>query len=286
MPGPSNTCCYVVSCPSTKEAVLIDTCVNFDAATGKISYTHADSVVEYVRQQGFKVDLILETHVHADHLSAAQYVKSKVGASRVGIGANVSTVQETFTKLYNLGEGDCPKDGSNFELLLREGDSFKVGTLQINVLHTPGHTPACCTYVVGDAVFVGDTFFMPDVGTARCDFPGGSCEDLWTSLNKILALPDQTRMFVCHDYPKGRDFAWETSVGEQKEKNIFMKTGVTRDGFIAARKAKDEILSAPGLLHHSLQVNIRAGHLPPEEDNGTAYLKLPLSVLSVRSGHD
>jgi glyoxylase-like metal-dependent hydrolase (beta-lactamase superfamily II) len=232
-----------------------------------------------VLREGLEVEWILETHVHADHLSAAPYLQEKLGG-KIGIGENIRVVQDTFGKVFNEGT-EFRRDGSQFDRLFREGDSFHIGQLRGDVLHTPGHTPACLTYVIGDAAFVGDTLFMPDFGTARCDFPGGSAEAMFDSVQKILALPDETRIFVGHDYKApGRDvYAWETTVGEQKAKNVHVGGGRTREEFVKMRTERDATLAMPKLIIPSLQVNMRAGHMPPAEDDGTVFLKVPVNRL-------
>ena len=239
----------------------------------------ADALIDHVRRNGLRVEWILETHVHADHLSAAPYLQQELGG-RIGIGAEITTVQETFGKVFNAGT-EFERDGSQFDQLFIEQDRFQIGELSGFVLHTPGHTPACMTYVIGDAAFVGDTLFMPDFGTARCDFPGGSARQLWQSIQKILGLPDETRIFTCHDYKApGRDeFAWESTVGEQKARNKHVGFGHTEDEFVQMREERDAQLAMPRLLIPSIQVNMRAGKMPPAEENGTTYLKVPVDRL-------
>jgi glyoxylase-like metal-dependent hydrolase (beta-lactamase superfamily II) len=236
-------------------------------------------VIDFVTREGLKVDWILETHVHADHLSAAPYLQERLGG-QIGIGEKITVVQETFGKVFNEGTR-FQRDGSQFDRLFVQGDSFMIGQMRGDVLHTPGHTPACLTYVIGDAAFVGDTLFMPDFGTARCDFPGGSAETLWESVQKILSLPDDTRIFVGHDYKaEGRDhYAWETTVGAQKQLNKHVGMGKSREDFIRMRTARDAQLAMPRLIVPSLQVNMRAGHMPEPEDNGVSYLKVPVNGL-------
>jgi glyoxylase-like metal-dependent hydrolase (beta-lactamase superfamily II) len=267
----------VVSDPATGQAAVIDPVLDFDPASGRTSTASADAVVEYVNEQGFDVSWILETHVHADHLSGAPYIRGKLGGS-VAIGSNVSAVQSTFRDVFNLK--DLATDGSQFDHLFADGEIFNIGAIDARVLATPGHTPACVTYVIGDAAFVGDTLFMPDFGTARTDFPGGSAAQLFDSIQKILALPDDTRLFMCHDYKApGRDqFAWETSVGEQRAGNIHINVAVTKDDFIKMREERDARLGMPRLILPSLQVNLRAGNLPEPEDNAVRYLKTPIDT--------
>lgn len=265
---------YVVSDPKSSRAVIIDPVLDYDPASGEISTASADGLLHYVAAQNLVVDYILETHVHADHLTASHYLQPKLGA-KVAIGANIGKVQQTFAPRFNAGE-NFATDGSQFDLLLAEGDTFNVGALEFSVLHTPGHTPACVTYLVADAAFVGDTMFMPDYGTARTDFPGGSAETLYDSLQKILALPEQTRLFMCHDYlPEGRDeYQNETTVAA--ERNNVHLLGKTKAEFVAERQQRDAKLAAPRLLLPSIQVNMRAGMLPGPENNGVSYLKIPL----------
>lgn len=274
----TNTVTYVVRDPNSSKCAIIDSVLDFDYASGRTDTRSADQVIAYVRDNGLEVEWLLETHVHADHLSAAPYIQERVGG-KIGIGERITVVQDTFGKIFNAGT-EFQRDGSQFDRLFREGDSFHIGQLRGDVLHTPGHTPACLTYVIGDAAFVGDTIFQPDYGTARCDFPGGSAETLWDSMQKILSLPDETRIFTCHDYKApGRDtYAWESTVGEQKRKNVHV-AGRTKEEFVAMRKARDAQLGMPKLIIPSLQVNMRAGQMPPAEDNGTVYLKVPVNRL-------
>jgi glyoxylase-like metal-dependent hydrolase (beta-lactamase superfamily II) len=271
------TVTYVVSDPATSRAAIVDPVHDFDAASGRISTDSADAVVDYVRSSKLDVEWILETHVHADHLSGAPYLQEQLGG-KVAIGAQVGTVQETFKRIFNLD--DLATDGSQFDRLFVDGDTFNVGNIEARVIATPGHTPACITYVIGDTAYVGDTLFMPDFGTARTDFPGGSAAQLYDSIQRILSLPDETRLFMCHDYKApGRDeFAWETSVAEQRANNIHISDGVSKTAFIEMREGRDSELGMPKLILPSLQVNLRAGQLPPPEDNGTRYLKIPLDV--------
>ena len=272
------TITYVVSDPATKRAAIIDSVLDFDPASGRTSTASADAVIAFVRQEGLEVDWILETHVHADHLTGAPYLRDELGG-KTGIGADVATVQETFKVVFNLK--DLATDGSQFDHLFVDGETFRVGELEGRVIATPGHTPACITYVIGDAGFVGDTLFMPDFGSARTDFPGGSAPDLYDSIQKILALPDETRLFMCHDYKApGRDeFAWITSVAEQRAANIHINDKVTRDEFVHMREERDAQLGMPKLILPSLQVNLRAGFLPEPEDNEIRYLKIPLDAV-------
>ncbi len=273
------TVSYLAQEPEGVACAIIDSVLDFDHASGRTSTRSADQIVEYVRANNLRVEWILESHVHADHLSAAPYLQQELGG-KIGIGDQIVTIQETFGKIFNEGT-EFQRDGSQFDALFREGDSFHVGQMRGDVLHTPGHTPACLTYVIGDAAFVGDTLFMPDFGTARCDFPGGSSETLYDSIQKILSLPDETRVFVGHDYKApGRDeYAWETTVGEQKALNIHIGQGRSIEEFVEMRDARDATLPMPRLILPSLQVNMRAGQMPPADEKGDVFLKLPLNKL-------
>ena len=273
----SNTISYIVKDPTSKSCALIDSVLDFDMASGRTSFEQADKMIAYVEENQLEVEWILETHVHADHLSAAPYLKQKFGA-KIGIGANITTVQEVFGKAFNAGT-EFAMDGSQFDKLFEDGETFEIGALKARTLNTPGHTPACMTYVIGDAAFVGDTLFMPDFGTARTDFPGGSAEELYKSIWKILQLPSKTRLFMCHDYKApGRDeFKWETTVQEQREANVHVKEGTSMEEFVAFRTERDANLSMPKLILPSVQVNMRAGQMPPAEEDGTSYLKIPIN---------
>lgn len=270
------TVSYVVADPSTKKAAIVDSVLDFDPASGRTGRASADAIIKFVRNSGLGIEWILETHVHADHLSAAPYLKAELGGA-VAIGSNITAVQETFGGIFNAGPA-FKRDGSQFDALLRDGDSFHVGSIAARAIHTPGHTPACMTYLIGDAAFVGDTLFMPDYGTARADFPGGDARQLYRSIQKLFALPAQTRLFLCHDYKApGRDtYKWETTIDEQRRNNIHVRDGIGEDDFVAMRTARDQTLSMPRLILPSVQVNMRAGELPAAEDNGVRYLKLPL----------
>ena len=272
------TITYVVSDADTKRAAVIDPVLEFDPASGRTSTSSADEVIAYVKDNELAVDWILETHVHADHLSGAPHIKEKLGGT-TAIGAGVTAVQETFKGVFNLK--DLHTDGSQFDHLFTDGETFNVGSIDAQVIATPGHTPACMTFVIGDSAYVGDTLFMPDFGSARTDFPGGSATQLYDSIQKILALPDETRLFMCHDYKApGRDvYAWETSVAEQRAANIHINDKVSRDEFITMREGRDAQLGMPKLILPSLQVNLRAGQLPEPEDNDIRYLKLPLNAV-------
>lgn len=274
---PTNTLSYVVQDPAGKACAIVDSVLNLDYPSGTISYEGADAIIDFVRENGLNVEWILETHVHADHLSAAPYLKERVGG-QIAIGAAITTVQTVFGKVFNVGEG-FRRDGSQFDVLLEEGSAITIGTLQGYAMHTPGHTPACMTYVLGDAAFVGDTLFMPDFGTARCDFPGGDASTLFQSIQRILELPARTRIFVCHDYmPDGRDLAFETSVADERAENIHVRDGIDEAAFVEMREARDKTLGMPNLILPSLQVNMRAGHVPPPESGDRLFLKLPLNA--------
>jgi len=275
----TNTVSYVVRAPNGRSAAIIDSVLDFDYSSGRTDTTSADAIIDYVTTEGLTVEWVLETHVHADHLSAAPYLQEKLGG-KIGIGEKITVVQDTFGKVFNEGT-EFERDGSQFDQLFKEGDSFHIGQLRGDVLHTPGHTPACLTYVIGDAAFVGDTLFMPDFGTARCDFPGGSAETMFSSVQKILALPEETRIFVGHDYkaPGREEYAWESTVGEQKSRNVHVGTGKTKDDFVRMRTERDATLGMPKLIIPSLQVNMRAGQMPPEDDKGDVFLKVPVNKL-------
>jgi len=276
---PTNTASYVLKDPASNAAAIIDSVLDYDAAAGRTSTKAADEVIAFVKERGFDVQWLLETHVHADHLSAAPYLKEKLGG-KIAIGANITIVQDVFGKVFNAGT-EFERDGSQFDALFKDGDRIRVGEMMGYAMHTPGHTPACMTYVFGDAAFIGDTLFMPDYGTARADFPGGSARDLYRSIRKVLALPPETRLFLCHDYKApGRDaYAWETTVAEQRKSNIHVRDGVTEDEYVAMREARDKTLGMPKLIIPSIQGNMRAGGLPKPEDNGVRYLKVPLNKL-------
>ncbi|TNE42689.1 MAG: MBL fold metallo-hydrolase [Alphaproteobacteria bacterium] len=276
---PTNTYSYVVADPGTGKCALVDTVLEYAANSGRTNHTGADRIIAYIKDEGLEVEWILETHVHADHLSAAPYLQTEVGG-KIAVGEKISVVQETFGTLFNVG-ADFKRDGSQFDVLFQDGDSFSIGDLSAKVLHTPGHTPACLTYVIGDAGFVGDTLFMPDYGTARCDFPGGNAETLYDSIQKIFELPDTTRLFMCHDYgAEGREgFAFETTVGEEKAHNIHVHQGVSKEAFAEMRNLRDAQLDLPKIILPSVQVNMRAGHFPPAEDNGIRYLKIPIDTV-------
>lgn len=275
----TNTVSYVVHDPESLRGAVIDSVLDYDPASGRTSFSSADAIIAYVGEKELAIDWLLETHAHADHLSAAPYLQQKLGG-KIAIGASITLVQNVFGKLFNAGT-EFQRDGSDFDALFHDGDQFKIGHLDVTVLHVPGHTPADIAYVIGDAVFVGDTMFMPDYGTARCDFPGGDARTLFRSLRRILELPGDTRLFMCHDYlPEGRDhFVWETTVAEQRANNVHAHDGITEDAFVAMREARDAALDMPRLILPSVQVNMRAGHLPEPEENGVRYLKIPLNAL-------
>lgn len=271
------TVTYIVADKETNICAIIDSVLDYDQASGRTSTKSADEVIRYINENGYTCEWILETHVHADHLSAAPYLKSKI-SGKSAIGENVKTVQSTFGPVFNAESGFA-KDGSQFDHLFKDGDTFEVGNLEGKILHTPGHTPACVSYVIDGSCFVGDTMFMPDFGTARCDFPGGDASQLYDSMQRILSLPDDTILYMCHDYgPGGRDYAWITSVKEQKENNIHL-AGKTREEYIDARTKRDAELSMPQLILPSVQVNMRAGDMPPADDNGMTYIKIPIDAL-------
>lgn len=272
----TSTVTYIVWDPATRAAAVIDTVLDYDPAAGRTGTRSADAVIARVRALGLRVEWLLETHVHADHLSAMPYVHRALGGRRA-IGAALPVVQRVFREIFNA-ERDFAADGSQFDCLLADGERFSLGTIPARAMHTPGHTPACMTYVIGDAAFVGDTLFMPDYGTARCDFPGGDAHALYRSIRRIMELPPETRVFTCHDYrPGGREPAWESTVAEQRANNVHMHEGVGEEGFVAMRTARDRTLSLPTLIIPSVQVNMRAGAFPPPESNGVSYLKVPLN---------
>ena len=275
----TNTISYVVRDPNGSACAIIDSVLDFDFASGRTDTQSADKLINFVTENKLDVQWLLESHVHADHLSAAPYIQMKVGG-KIGIGSRITDVQETFGKIFNEGT-EFQRDGSQFDKLFVEGDTFHIGQLRGDVLHTPGHTPACLTYVIENAAFVGDTLFMPDFGTARCDFPGGSSERLFSSIQKILELHDDTRIFVGHDYKApGRDkYAWETTVGEQKKKNIHIKSGKSKDDFIKLRDERDAKLAMPKLIVPSLQVNMRAGNMPEPDEQGDVFIKVPINKM-------
>lgn len=270
---------YVVSDPQSRRCAIIDPVLDYEPASGRTSHANADRLIAYVREQGLTLDWLLETHVHADHLSAAAYLKQALGG-RLAIGAQITQIQATFGKLFNAGK-QFATDGRQFDQLFADGARFSLGNIPARALHTPGHTPACLTYVIGDAAFVGDTLFMPDYGTARCDFPGGDARTLYRSIHKIFALADSTRLFMCHDYqtPERTEHLYQSTVAEQRAHNLHIHAGIDEDSFVAMRNARDANLSMPVLILPAVQVNMRGGELPPAEDNGVRYLKIPLDQL-------
>lgn len=275
----SNTISYVVTDPNSRACIVIDPVLDYRANAGRTSTESAKDIVDYIEERKLEVCWILETHAHADHLSAAPYIKEKLGG-KIAIGAHIPDVQKIFSKVFNVEE-DFDTNGHQFDYLIEDGDRLEIGAMTLKAMHTPGHTPACMTYLIEDAAFVGDTLFMPDYGTARCDFPGGDARSLYRSIQKIYALPDNTRIFLCHDYlPEGREsYCWETTVEEEKKHNIHVHVGVSEDDFVAMREARDITLDVPRLILPSVQVNMRAGYLPPAEDNGVRYMKIPINTV-------
>ncbi len=273
------TISYVAYDPETKVAAIIDPVMNFDRNSGRTHFSGADMLISFLQREGLTLDWILETHVHADHLTAAQYIKEKSGG-KIAIGANVGAVQHVFAPIFGV-EQAFKTDGSQFDHLIEDGEDFMIGSIKASAMATPGHTPACMTYHIGDAAFIGDTMFMPDYGTARCDFPGGDAEVLYNSIQRILALPGETRLFMCHDYKaKGRDYyAWETTVDDQKANNIHVNDTISEQDFVAMRTSRDSQLDLPALIIPSVQINMRAGQMPPKEANGVRYIKTPIDLL-------
>lgn len=276
---PTFTASHVVSDPATGAAAIVDPVLDFDPASGRTSTKSADGIIAYVKAEGLTVEWILETHVHADHLSAGHYLKEQLGG-KIAIGSNITIVQKTFGEIFNV-EPEFRRDGSQFDALFDDGARFKVGSIDARVMHTPGHTPACITFIIGDAAFVGDTMFMPDYGTARCDFPGGDAATLYRSIQKIFTLPGEMRLFMCHDYkaPGREEYAWETTVKDERAWNVHVGRGVSEADFVRMRTARDKTLAMPRLILPSVQINMRAGELPPPDSNGVRYLKLPLNML-------
>lgn len=271
----TSTATHVVSCRATRQAAVIDSVLDFDPRSGRTTTLSADRVAEYVEREGLSVAWHLETHAHADHFSAAPHLKDRLGG-RIAIGTHIREIQATFRRIFNAS--DMATDGRQFDRLFNDAERFAIGELEARVMHTPGHTPACITYLIGDDAFIGDTLFMPDYGTARCDFPGGDARTLYRSIRKVLALAPQTRLHLCHDYPpEGRPAHWVSSVEAQRAANIHVRDGIDEDHFVAMRTARDKTLEMPALLFPSIQVNARGGHLPPPEDNGVRYLKIPLN---------
>ena len=274
----TNTITYLVRDPEGRACAVIDSVLDFDYASGRTDTRSADAVIAFIRDNDLALEWVLETHVHADHLSAAPYIQERLGG-QIGIGDRITVVQETFGKIFNEGTR-FQRDGSQFDRLFKDGDTYKIGGMTAFAIHTPGHTPACMTHVVGDAAFVGDTLFMPDGGSARADFPGGNARTLYRSIKRVLSMPGETRLFMCHDYgPNGREIRWETTVAEQRAHNIHAHDGVTEDDFVRVREARDATLAMPKLIIPSLQVNMRAGDLPPPDESGKRFLKVPINGL-------
>ena len=272
----TNTISYIVRDPQSTHCAIIDSVMDLDYASGNIHFEHADALIHFVEERGWILDWQIETHVHADHLSAAPYIQERLGG-KIGIGERVRDVQEIFGKVFNEGT-EFERDGSQFDALFCDGDRYEIGTMSGWAMYTPGHTPACMTHIIGDVAFVGDTLFMPDAGTARADFPGGDARALFRSTRRILSLPDEMRLFMCHDYgPDGREIKWESTVAEQRAHNIHVGDGISEDAFVEMREARDRSLDMPRLIMPSIQVNMRAGYFPPAESNGTVYLKVPLT---------
>ncbi len=274
----TNTISYIVKDPGSPYCAVIDSVMDIDYAAGRISHEGADKIIAHIRDNGWKLEWLIETHVHADHLSAAPYIQQALGG-KLGIGENIRIVQETFGKVFNEGT-EFQRDGSQFDRLFRDGDAYAIGGMTAHVMHTPGHTPACTTHVIGNAAFVGDTLFMPDGGSARADFPGGDARTLYRSVRRVLELPAEMRLFMCHDYgPNGRDIQWETTVAEERAHNVHVRDGVSEDEFVLMREKRDALLPMPKLIIPSLQVNMRAGRMPPADKDGKTYLKVPVNGL-------
>ena len=273
----TNTISYIVKDPASNSCAIVDSVMDIDYAAGRITFEHADELIRQVKARGLTLEWIIETHVHADHLSAAPYIQERLGG-KIGVGSKITVVQDVFGKVFNEGT-EFQRDGSQFDALFEDGDRYRIGEMECFAMYTPGHTPACMVHVMGDAAFVGDTLFMPDGGSARCDFPGGSAETLYDSIMKVLALPDETRLFMCHDYgPNGRDIQWETTVADEKAHNIHVGGGKTKEDFVKFRTERDAQLDMPRLIIPSLQVNMRAGEVPTDKD-GNPMLKVPVNVL-------
>lgn len=275
----TNTISYVVKDPTSNACAVVDSVMDIDYAAGRITYQHADEIIAFIEENELKLEWLIETHVHADHLSAAPYIQGKLGG-KIGIGSNITVVQETFGKVFNEGT-EFQRDGSQFDQLFEDGDSYKIGNMTAFAIHTPGHTPACMTHVIGDSAYVGDTLFMPDAGSARADFPGGDAGTLYDSIQKVLDLPEKTRLFMCHDYGADgkREILWETSVAAEKAENIHFGTGKSREDFIKFRTERDATLDMPRLIIPSLQVNMRAGEMPPADKDGCTFLKVPVNAI-------
>lgn len=276
--APTNTISYVVRDPASDACAVVDSVMDIDYPSGSITYGGADKIIAFIKDKNWRLEWLIETHVHADHLSAAPYIQEQLGG-KIGIGENIVMVQDTFGKVFNEGT-EFQRDGSQFDQLFKDGDTYTIGNMTAHTMHTPGHTPACMTHVVGDAAFVGDTLFMPDGGSARADFPGGDARVLYHSIQRVLQLPGEMRLFMCHDYgPNGRDIKWETTVADERAHNIHVGDGATEDEFVKMREERDATLAMPKLIIPSLQVNMRGGNLPPEDDEGKTYLKVPVNAL-------
>ncbi len=275
----TSTITYVVADPATQQCAIIDSLLDYDAASGRTNTASADKLISFVKEKGYETDWIIDTHVHADHLTAAPYIRDQLGG-KTGIGEHIATVQKVFGEIFNEGQS-FHTDGSQFDHLFADEEVYRIGNIEARAIHTPGHTPACMSHLIGDALFVGDTLFMPDVGSARCDFPGGDAGTLYDSIQRLFALPDETRVFLCHDYPPAYrgEVVFETTIGEEKAENIHFRNGTTRDQFIEIRTTRDATLSMPKLILPSVQVNMRAGDMPPAEDNGVRYMKVPINAL-------
>ena len=276
----TSTLSYVVYCNLKKKCAVIDSVLDFDYSSGSIDYLNADKIISYINKNELELEWLIETHVHADHLSASPYIQKRLGG-KIGISEKISDIQDIFGKTFNAGT-EFQKDGSQFDKLFKNNDEYQIGKVSCKVIHTPGHTPACTAHVIGNSIFVGDTLFMPDLGSARADFPGGDARELYSSIQKILSYPDETELFICHDYPPStREVTCSTTVGEQKKKNIHVKTSITEDEFVKIREDRDKTLNMPKLIIPSIQVNMRAGNLPPPEDNGNVYIKVPINNFKV-----
>jgi glyoxylase-like metal-dependent hydrolase (beta-lactamase superfamily II) len=276
----TSTLSYVVYCNLTKKCAVIDSVLDFDYSSGSVDYLNADKIISYINKNELELEWLIETHVHADHLSASPYIQKRLGG-KIGISEKISDIQDIFGKTFNAGT-EFQRDGSQFDKLFNNNDEYQIGKINCKVIHTPGHTPACTAHVIGNSIFVGDTLFMPDLGSARADFPGGDARELYRSIQKILSYPDETELFICHDYPPStREVTCSTTVGEQKKKNIHVKTSISEDEFVKIRENRDKTLNMPKLIIPSIQVNMRAGNLPPPEDNGNVYIKVPINNFKV-----
>ena len=274
----TSTISYVVYDMTSKKCAVIDSVLDFDFSSGTIDYHNAEKIISYIEKMKLDLEWLIETHVHADHLSASPYIQKKLGG-KIGISEKISDIQNIFGKTFNAGT-EFQRDGSQFDRLFKDNDEYRIGSIKCKVINTPGHTPACTAHVIGNSIFVGDTLFMPDLGSARADFPGGDARELYRSIQKILSYPDDTLIFVCHDYPPtSRKVEWVTTVGEQKKKNIHVKTSIGEDEFVKVREARDKTLNMPKLIIPSIQVNMRAGNLPPAEDSGDVFIKVPINSM-------